>query len=152
MLRQSPFFIWASPCEKMSLGICGQRRPRSVCASAQSYLNLYCPLTGSLDTLEYINGEQRYGWFCACAVLSMRILRNFEWTFSLYEGHMLSRGKCSVSYMSHNCSMQISELRNWYNQIHIKFSSSKWKIDKYSWPKTTDGKPFPKTVPTVTQT
>ena len=46
-------FIWATPCENMSSGICGQRRHRSVCTSAQSDREgLRCPQTESLDTTE----------------------------------------------------------------------------------------------------
>ena len=42
----------------MSLGIRGQRRPRSACASAQYDQGLRCPLTDSLDTIECINVKQ----------------------------------------------------------------------------------------------
>ena len=42
--------IWAAPCENVSSNICGQRKPRSACASAQSDLGLCCPLTESLNT------------------------------------------------------------------------------------------------------
>ena len=42
-------------------GICGQRRPRSACASAQSDQGHRCPQTESLDTIECINGEQMPG-------------------------------------------------------------------------------------------
>ena len=42
----------------MSSGICGQRRPRSACASAQSDQGLRCPLKDSLDTTKCINGEK----------------------------------------------------------------------------------------------
>ena len=55
-------FIWAAPCKNVSSGICGQRRPRSACASAQSDQGLWYPLTESLDTIECING---WIWFCA---------------------------------------------------------------------------------------
>ena len=41
--------------------ICGQRRPRSACASAQSDQDLHCLLTESLDTAECIDGEQMPG-------------------------------------------------------------------------------------------
>ena len=40
--------------ENVSSGICGQRKPRSACASAQSDQGLHCPLTKSLDTTECI--------------------------------------------------------------------------------------------------
>ena len=39
-------------CANMSLDICGQRRPRSACASAQSDHGLYCLLTDLFDTTE----------------------------------------------------------------------------------------------------
>ena len=41
-----------------SSGICGQRKPRSACASAQSDRGLCCPQTESLGTIECFNGEQ----------------------------------------------------------------------------------------------
>ena len=44
-----------------SSGICGQRRPRSACASAQSDQGLQCPLTEKPDTTICMNGEQRPG-------------------------------------------------------------------------------------------
>ena len=47
--------------KNVSSGICGQRRPRTACASAQSDQPLRCPLTESLDTTECINGEQMPG-------------------------------------------------------------------------------------------
>ena len=45
--------------EKLLQGICGQRRPRSACAFAQSDQDLRCPLTESLETVKYISGGQR---------------------------------------------------------------------------------------------
>ena len=57
-------FIQAMPCENVSSGICGQRRPRSVSVSMQSdqpIQGLRCPLTESLDTIECINEEQMPG-------------------------------------------------------------------------------------------
>ena len=53
--------IWTAPCEHVSSGICGQRMPRSACASAQSDQVLHYPLTKYLDTTEYKKGEQRAG-------------------------------------------------------------------------------------------
>ena len=47
---------WAAQCENLSSGICGQRRPRSACASAQSGQSLRRPYI--LDTTECINGEK----------------------------------------------------------------------------------------------
>ena len=52
---------WAAPSEDMCSGICGQRRLRSACASAQSNQRLHCPLTESVDTIKCINGEQKLG-------------------------------------------------------------------------------------------
>ena len=46
---------------KCVLGICGQPRPRSACASAQSDQGLHYPLTESLDSTGCMNGEQRLG-------------------------------------------------------------------------------------------
>ena len=48
--------ILAAPYKIVSLGICGQRRPRSACASAQSDQGLHCPLAGSLGTIKCLNG------------------------------------------------------------------------------------------------
>ena len=56
---------WTAPCANVSSGICGQRRPRLDCASAQSDLGLRCPLAESLDTRECMNGEQRLGLYFA---------------------------------------------------------------------------------------
>ena len=72
--------IGSAPCENLSSDICGQRRPRSDCAYAQSDQGLHSPvkepldttecknvggplclLTQSLDTTEYKNGEQMPG-------------------------------------------------------------------------------------------
>ena len=64
----SKFKIHLVPlCENESSGVCGQRRPRSDCASAQSDLGLRCPLTESLDTTECMNGERKPGWYFAHA-------------------------------------------------------------------------------------
>ena len=43
----------------MFSGICGQRRPRSDCADAQSDLGLLCSLIESLSTVEH-NEVQQY--------------------------------------------------------------------------------------------
>ena len=65
--------------------LCGQQKPRAACASAQSHQDLHCPLTESLDTTEYMNGEQRTGRYFAHMQydLNLRILCMFEGTFSL---------------------------------------------------------------------
>ena len=46
----------AVPCKKVSFEICGQQRPRSACAFAQSDQAFPCPLTASLDTTECMSG------------------------------------------------------------------------------------------------
>ena len=51
--------IWPEQCENESLGISGQRKPRSASASAQYDQGLRCPLTESFDIIECINGEQK---------------------------------------------------------------------------------------------
>ena len=52
---------WAALCENVSSGICGQRRPRSDCADAQSDQGLHCPLTVSLDTTDSMYEDQGPG-------------------------------------------------------------------------------------------
>ena len=55
-------------CDAMrnvSSGICGHRRPRSACASAQSDLGIRCPQTESPDTTDRFNEEQMPGRDCA---------------------------------------------------------------------------------------
>ena len=52
--------MWTAPCQNVSSGICGQLRPRSDCANAQSDQGLYCPQTESLNTTEYFNAD--YIW------------------------------------------------------------------------------------------
>ena len=68
-------------------GIYGQRRPRSAYASAQFDQDLPWPLTESLDTTEYMHGEQRPRWylrmrrmiwicvFCICSKALFRLTR-----------------------------------------------------------------------------
>ena len=74
---------WAAPCENMSSGICGQRRPSSACTFAQSDQSIQCPLTESLNTTKCTNVDQRPGWYIAHAHddLNLRILHMFEGTF-----------------------------------------------------------------------
>ena len=50
---------------KRVVGMCGQRRPRSACADAQSDQGLRCPQTELLGTIECLNGQQTS--LCACA-------------------------------------------------------------------------------------
>ena len=59
--------------------------------NAQSDLGLHCLLTESLDTTEYINGEQRPRWYLANAQddLNLHILSLFKDSFSLDMAHLL---------------------------------------------------------------
>ena len=81
--------IWAAPCENVTLGKCGQRRPRSACASAQSDQGLHCPLTESWDTIKCFNGDQMSGWDFAYMYTYMQddvnphIMRMFHGIFRL---------------------------------------------------------------------
>ena len=47
--------------------ICGQRRPRSACASAQSNQNLYRPQTESVFATERFTETNARLIICACA-------------------------------------------------------------------------------------
>ena len=79
--------MWAAPSENESAGNCGQRRPRSACATAQSDLDLHCPLTELLDTRECMNGEQRPGKYFVHGQdkLNLPTLHIFEGTlFALF--------------------------------------------------------------------
>ena len=90
--------IWAVPCENVSSGIRRQLRSRSACAFAQSDQGYHCPLTESLHTTEYMNGEQKPGWYsvhtqddlnlyiCAC----LKALCIFKGTCALVAAHILT--------------------------------------------------------------
>ena len=56
---------WVAPCENVSLSICEHQRTRSAWASTLSDQGLCCQLTESLDTIEFISGEQMPVWDCA---------------------------------------------------------------------------------------
>ena len=76
----------ATPCKNVSSGICRQGRSRSACASAQSDQGLCCSLTESINTTEYLNGEQRPGWYFAHG----HILCMLEGTFLLAAAYLSS--------------------------------------------------------------
>ena len=83
--------MWAAQCENVSSGICGQRKPRSACASAQTDRDLNCSLLEWLNSTECMNGEQRPGgWYFAHAQddLNLRILHARRHFFA-------RRGPCS---------------------------------------------------------
>ena len=69
-------------------GICGQRRLRSVCASAQSDQGLQCKLKESLDIAECMNGEKRRYFGHAQDDVNSHILRMPEGTFALDAAHI----------------------------------------------------------------
>ena len=46
-----PSHLLVCAMRKLFSGTCGQRRPRSDCASAQSDQGLHCPVTESLDII-----------------------------------------------------------------------------------------------------
>ena len=77
-----------SNMRNVSSGICGKRRPRSVCASPQSDQDFRCPLTESLYTKKCINGEQMAGWNFGMN-LHLCILRMPEDTFLLGTSHIM---------------------------------------------------------------
>ena len=60
--------IRAAPCGNVSSCICGQRRPRSAYASAQSDQDIHCPLPVSLDTIENVSMKSK----CPDEALRMR--------------------------------------------------------------------------------
>ena len=86
-------FVWAMSCENVPSGICGRRRPRSDCASAQSDQCLHSPLTKLFDTTKCMGGEQRPGGYSAYALddLNLRISRMFEDTFTHGAVHIENR-------------------------------------------------------------
>ena len=63
-MKVCTFIIQTAQCWNVSSGICGQQRPRSDCASAQSDLGLHCPPRESFGNIECINGEQTPEWNC----------------------------------------------------------------------------------------
>ena len=66
-IKDTPEKVRRRSGENVSSGICGQRRPRSACSSAQSDQGLRCLLTESSGTIECIDGEQMPGWDIAHA-------------------------------------------------------------------------------------
>ena len=79
--------IWTVSYENLFLGMCGQQRPRSDCASMQSDQGLHCLLTESLHTTESINGEQMPGWHFGHAQEDLN-LHMFDSTILLDVAHI----------------------------------------------------------------
>ena len=83
-LYDSFIIIWGGPCENASSDICGQRRPRSACASAQSDQGLHYPLIETLDTTEsMMESEGSDDTSRMQDVVNPYILRMLEGPFSL---------------------------------------------------------------------
>ena len=114
-VMRSLIIILAVPCENVSSGICGQRRPGSACASAQSDQGLCCPLTESLDTVECINGEQMPGWDFVHA-------RDESVHFAHALRHIFAwRGSISLLLIPTESIGWVSLVKNTSKQIHARF-------------------------------
>ena len=76
--------MWAAPCEKLSPGICGQRRPDQP-AHPRSDQGILCPLSELLYTIECNNEKQRPGFDIAHVQndVNLHSLRMLEDTLSL---------------------------------------------------------------------
>ena len=83
--------IWATPFENVTSGICGQRRPRSACASAQSDQSLRCPQTESFDAIDVSVEKMKSGWDFTHEQedVNPHTLRMLEGTFSLDTTHLV---------------------------------------------------------------
>ena len=92
------------PCENGSSGTCGQRRPWSDCADAQSDQGHLCPLTQSLardttESMKCLNGTETPVFFLLCALsFQMKTLQillygnrqhRFPWSNSSTDGFLL---------------------------------------------------------------
>lgn len=96
--------------------ICGQRRPRSVCAFANQVHR--CPLTEPLDIVEYIN-EQRRPWsdcLDAHANLDFCCLHVTQWPFSQVAAHKMLHWQTMIhsqttnQYISQTVQSQILKI------------------------------------------
>ena len=106
-------FKWTTPCKKASSCICGQRRPRSACAYAQSDQGLHCPLTiiGYYRTNEWRAKARMI--FCACAwsaesVHFAHVWWHF-WKFCIFKNICLLAFHSATfpSTYSHNASIKL---------------------------------------------
>ena len=85
---------WAVLCKNMSLGICGQRRPKTACASMQSD---HCLLIESLQNI-WMESKGPDNTLCMCRMIWMCILCMFEGTFLLDLALMLLElQKCELT-------------------------------------------------------
>ena len=88
--RTDDFYMWAAACKNLSSGICGQRRRRSACASAQSDLRLRCPLTESFKTVKRRVNARMETLHMRGMNLNMGISRTVDDTFSFDVLHVVS--------------------------------------------------------------
>ena len=87
--------IWTVPYKNVSSGICGQRRPRSTCTSAQSDQDLHCPLTESLDTIDSMESKDPFDTLRIRGMnLNLCIMRMLEDTFLLGDGDIVNASIC----------------------------------------------------------
>ena len=94
MLWHKPVNKWAALSEHVSSGICGERKLRSACTSAQSDQDIRCPLTEAFDITKCMNEEQilMLWWYFTHAQddLNMRnFLHMFEGMCSLDAGQIM---------------------------------------------------------------
>ena len=92
---------WSAPCKNVSSGICGQRRPRSACAFAQSDQGLHIPLTESLNTITCTKVEQMPGWDFAHAQDESESVHFAHVRRQLFAGaaHIALRYKCVETFL-----------------------------------------------------
>ena len=116
--------IWAAPIENVSAGICGQRRPRSDCASPQSDQGLHYPLTiiGYYKMYEWRANARMIlcacaGYFCAFCACSKalfcltRSIRSYQAKAIKNIPHdTFAIAKKSIIFASHYCLLQLITL------------------------------------------
>ena len=82
--------IWAMPCENVSSVICGQRRPRSASAPAQSAQGLRCSLSESMDTIvNHWRAKAQIRHAPTQDVVPTHIVRMLKGSFSLKAVHII---------------------------------------------------------------
>ena len=123
--------------------ICGQRRPRSACASTQSDQGLHCPQTDSLNTTECMNGEKGPDdilrmrtmiWICAiCTCVKDIVWLDATHLFSLFsDNHPVDINSLPRSEVKLNISTPI------FTSNSLSTSNKTWK-----------GTPARKTLPEI---
>ena len=74
---------WCATYEKGPYAICGQRKLRSACASAQSYLGIFCLSTHTTVSTDYVSGQRRPRSACVMHKGCFRALRIIWCGYSL---------------------------------------------------------------------